>query len=71
MSFVKVTLPMVLKSPYELIDLSIKIAYDGLQPELTNFLKKSNPDWIIYDFTAYWLPLPHMNIIFTKHFIPP
>lgn len=34
----------------------LKKAYDGLQPELTLFLKESNPDWIIHDFAPYWLP---------------
>ncbi|KAM7505309.1 hypothetical protein LguiB_004213 [Lonicera macranthoides] len=33
----------------------LKKAADGLEPELTQFLKKSRPDWIIYDFFAHWL----------------
>ncbi|KAK1410624.1 hypothetical protein QVD17_37161 [Tagetes erecta] len=34
----------------------LKKAYDGLQPEVTRFLEKESPDWIIYDFAPYWLP---------------
>ncbi|KAM7505314.1 hypothetical protein LguiB_004218 [Lonicera macranthoides] len=33
----------------------LKKAADGLEPELTQFLEKSRPDWIIYDFFAHWL----------------
>ncbi|KAK1410622.1 hypothetical protein QVD17_37159 [Tagetes erecta] len=34
----------------------LKTAFDGLQPEVTQFLEKESPDWIIYDFAPYWLP---------------
>ncbi|OIT22934.1 PREDICTED: putative UDP-rhamnose:rhamnosyltransferase 1 [Nicotiana attenuata] len=34
----------------------LKKAFDGLESELTQFLEDSVPDWIIYDFTPYWLP---------------
>ncbi|GJX40070.1 UDP-glycosyltransferase 91D1-like protein [Tanacetum coccineum] len=34
----------------------LKKAFDGLQPEVTRFLEKESPDWIIYDFAPYWLP---------------
>ncbi|KAJ7953511.1 UDP-glycosyltransferase [Quillaja saponaria] len=34
----------------------LKHSYDGLQKQLSEFLEDSNPDWIIYDFTPYWLP---------------
>ncbi|CAH1436991.1 unnamed protein product [Lactuca virosa] len=34
----------------------LKKAFDGLQPEVTRFLKAESPDWIIYDFAPYWLP---------------
>ncbi|PWA90468.1 UDP-Glycosyltransferase superfamily protein [Artemisia annua] len=34
----------------------LKKAFDGLQPEVTQFLEKESPDWIIYDFAPYWLP---------------
>nr|Q6VAA8.1 RecName: Full=UDP-glycosyltransferase 91D1 [Stevia rebaudiana]AAR06918.1 UDP-glycosyltransferase 91D1 [Stevia rebaudiana] len=34
----------------------LKKAVDGLQPEVTRFLEQHSPDWIIYDFTHYWLP---------------
>ncbi|CAK9169199.1 unnamed protein product [Ilex paraguariensis] len=41
--------------PYDKVQY-LKKAFDGLQTELTQFLKISNPDWIIYDFTSHWLP---------------
>ncbi|KAI5669744.1 hypothetical protein M9H77_19597 [Catharanthus roseus] len=34
----------------------LKKAYDGLEPDLTNFLENSLPDWIIHDFSSFWLP---------------
>ncbi|KAL6993225.1 hypothetical protein U1Q18_011340 [Sarracenia purpurea var. burkii] len=34
----------------------LKKAFDGLEPDLTRFLKASAPDWIIYDFAPHWLP---------------
>lgn len=34
----------------------LKKAFDGLEPELTRFLEDSIPDFIIHDFTPYWLP---------------
>ncbi|KAJ7950117.1 UDP-glycosyltransferase [Quillaja saponaria] len=34
----------------------LKMAYDGLQESLTQLLKSSAPDWILYDFAADWLP---------------
>ncbi|XP_048233365.1 UDP-glycosyltransferase 91A1-like [Ricinus communis] len=34
----------------------LKNAYDGLKEPITIFLETSNPDWLLYDFTAYWLP---------------
>ncbi|KAK1410621.1 hypothetical protein QVD17_37158 [Tagetes erecta] len=34
----------------------LKTAFDGLQPEITHFLEKESPDWIVYDFAPYWLP---------------
>ncbi|KAF2302558.1 hypothetical protein GH714_037729 [Hevea brasiliensis] len=38
------------KTPY------LKIAFDGFQGPLLQFLQTSTPDWIIYDFAPYWLP---------------
>ncbi|KAF8404722.1 hypothetical protein HHK36_009611 [Tetracentron sinense] len=35
---------------------SLKMAYDGLEAPLTTFLQNSVPNWIIFDFAAYWLP---------------
>ncbi|KAL2504487.1 UDP-glycosyltransferase 91A1 [Abeliophyllum distichum] len=34
----------------------LKKAFDGLETELTRFLKEAVPDWIIYDFAPHWLP---------------
>ncbi|KAI3519000.1 hypothetical protein L1887_07960 [Cichorium endivia] len=34
----------------------LKKAVDGLQPEVTRFLKAESPDWVIYDFAPYWVP---------------
>nr|XP_043633406.1 UDP-glycosyltransferase 91D2-like [Erigeron canadensis] len=34
----------------------LKKAFDGLRPQVTRFLEKESPDWIIYDFAPYWLP---------------
>ncbi|KAL6007421.1 hypothetical protein ACLOJK_032918 [Asimina triloba] len=36
----------------------LKKAYDGLQQSMVALLERSRPgpDWIIHDFTAYWLP---------------
>lgn len=31
-------------------------ACNGLQESMTEFLKMSTPDWILYDFNAHWLP---------------
>nr|UXM20062.1 UGT38 [Panax notoginseng] len=33
----------------------LKIAYDGLQQSITEFIQNSTPDLIIFDFVAYWL----------------
>nr|XP_043619407.1 UDP-glycosyltransferase 91A1-like [Erigeron canadensis] len=33
----------------------LKIANDGLQKPIQDFLKTSSPNWIIYDFATYWL----------------
>uniref|UniRef100_A0A251SIB9 Glycosyltransferase n=1 Tax=Helianthus annuus TaxID=4232 RepID=A0A251SIB9_HELAN len=65
-SLVKLTLPHVQELPQNAeatMDLRtgdthdhLKRAFDGLQPEVTRFLKEESPDWIIYDFAPYWLP---------------
>jgi len=34
----------------------LKLAYDGLQDDVTEILKTSNPDWVFYDFATEWLP---------------
>ncbi|KAL6227625.1 hypothetical protein ACLB2K_001582 [Fragaria x ananassa] len=34
----------------------LKIAQDGLEAGVSNFLETHTPDWIINDFTPYWLP---------------
>ncbi|KAL3524958.1 hypothetical protein ACH5RR_013330 [Cinchona calisaya] len=64
-TFVKIPLPKVNGLPENAeatVDLQsdhvpfLKIAYDGLESELTRFLENSSPDWIVYDFSSYWLP---------------
>ncbi|KAL6225065.1 hypothetical protein ACLB2K_003917 [Fragaria x ananassa] len=34
----------------------LKIAYDYLREPITQFLKSSNPDWVLFDFVPYWVP---------------
>ncbi|MFX9847885.1 hypothetical protein ABTP16_18720, partial [Acinetobacter baumannii] len=34
----------------------LKKAFDGMESELTRFLERSAPDWIIFDFAPHWLP---------------
>ncbi|KAM5577021.1 UDP-glycosyltransferase 91A1-like [Rosa sericea] len=34
----------------------LKIAYDSLQEPITQFLKTSKPDWLLFDFAPYWVP---------------
>ncbi|KAF9610469.1 hypothetical protein IFM89_022433 [Coptis chinensis] len=34
----------------------LKKAFDGLKNPFACFLEDSVPDWIIYDFSSYWLP---------------
>ncbi|XP_021689009.2 putative UDP-rhamnose:rhamnosyltransferase 1 [Hevea brasiliensis] len=46
----------------------LKIAYDGLQGPLLQFLKTSTPDWIIYDFAPYWLPSIAANLRISRAF---
>ncbi|XP_022773895.1 UDP-glycosyltransferase 91A1 [Durio zibethinus] len=41
--------------PYNKV-LYLKLALDGLQDSLANFLETSSPDWLLLDFAAYWLP---------------
>nr|BBC62119.1 glucosyltransferase 26 [Nemophila menziesii] len=33
----------------------LKLAFDGLQEPLSQFLEESTPDWIFYDYAIYWL----------------
>ncbi|XWS33407.1 hypothetical protein CRYUN_Cryun22dG0079900 [Craigia yunnanensis] len=54
--------------PYKKV-IYLKIAFDGLQESLVKFLETSSPDWILHDFTAYWLPSLARNLgIFTTFF---
>ncbi|XP_024991221.1 UDP-glycosyltransferase 91A1-like [Cynara cardunculus var. scolymus] len=47
----------------------LKMASDGLRLPVTNFLKTSSPDWIIYDFTTYWLgPIAAEHGVLTAYF---
>ena len=34
----------------------LKKAQEGLQDPLADFLRSSKPDWLLFDFTAYWVP---------------
>jgi soyasaponin III rhamnosyltransferase len=34
----------------------LKLAYNGLQDDVTEILKTSKPDWVFYDCAADWLP---------------
>jgi soyasaponin III rhamnosyltransferase len=34
----------------------LKLAYDGLQDDITEILKTSKPDWVLYDYAEDWLP---------------
>lgn len=64
-TFVKLSMPKVeglaenAEAPTDIgrseIPLLMK-AFDGLEPELTQFLEAESPDWIIYDMIVYWLP---------------
>nr|UOH28391.1 triterpenoid saponin 2''-O-rhamnosyltransferase [Glycyrrhiza uralensis]BBN60803.1 UDP-glycosyltransferase 91H11 [Glycyrrhiza uralensis] len=49
----------------------LKLAYEGLQGDVTELLKTSKPDWVFYDFASGWLapiakslniPCAHYNI---------
>ncbi|KAK9096843.1 hypothetical protein Sjap_022340 [Stephania japonica] len=40
-------------------------AFDGLETSLRHFIKHSPPNWIIYDFSAHWLPT-----VAAQHHIP-
>ncbi|PON40933.1 UDP-glucuronosyl/UDP-glucosyltransferase [Parasponia andersonii] len=34
---------------------TLKKAHDGLQDSLSNFLRSSKPDWLLFDFMSYWV----------------
>ncbi|XP_004287868.1 PREDICTED: putative UDP-rhamnose:rhamnosyltransferase 1 [Fragaria vesca subsp. vesca] len=34
----------------------LKIAHDGLEQGISEFLQAQSPDWIIHDFAPHWLP---------------
>ncbi|KAJ3705377.1 hypothetical protein LUZ61_009082 [Rhynchospora tenuis] len=34
----------------------LRIAYDGLERQLSDFLQIASPDWIIIDYAPYWVP---------------
>ncbi|GMN34021.1 hypothetical protein TIFTF001_004455 [Ficus carica] len=40
----------------------LKKAYDNLQNPMAEFLEASQPDWLLYDFVAYWLPDVSRNV---------
>ncbi|CAN0878475.1 UDP-glycosyltransferase 91A1 [Linum grandiflorum] len=64
-TFVKLDLPSVENLPataHATSDLPIedvsylKKAYDLLNPQLADFLRSSNPDWIVFDYVPFWVP---------------
>ncbi|CAH9106231.1 unnamed protein product [Cuscuta europaea] len=34
----------------------LKEAMDGMETEVTRFLERTSPDWIIFDFAQHWIP---------------
>ncbi|XP_059307392.1 putative UDP-rhamnose:rhamnosyltransferase 1 [Lycium ferocissimum] len=63
-TFVKIPLPKVDGLPENAeatMDITneeiiyLKKAMDGMEKEVTKFLEKNTPDWIIQDFAQYWL----------------
>ncbi|XP_049378916.1 putative UDP-rhamnose:rhamnosyltransferase 1 [Solanum stenotomum] len=64
-TFVKIPLPKIDGLPKDAeatIDIItseemtyLKKAMDGMEKDVTNFLEKNCPDWIIQDFAQYWL----------------
>lgn len=76
--FVKLPLPKIhnlpenaeatIEVPFDKVKY-LKMAYDGLQLPLFQFLEKSKPDWIFHDFAPYWLPPIAARLkIFTSFF---
>ncbi|PON84724.1 UDP-glucuronosyl/UDP-glucosyltransferase [Trema orientale] len=41
---------------------TLKKAHDGLRDSLSDFLRSSTPDWLLFDFAAYWVPDMARNI---------
>ncbi|KAK9949357.1 hypothetical protein M0R45_004884 [Rubus argutus] len=41
--------------PYDVIPY-LKVAHDGLEQGISEFLQTNAPDWIIHDFAPHWLP---------------
>ncbi|KAH0714149.1 hypothetical protein KY284_007054 [Solanum tuberosum] len=63
-TFVKIPLPKIDGLPKDAeatMDITneeiiyLKKAMDGMEKDVTNFLEKNCPDWIIQDFAQYWL----------------
>ncbi|KAI3824340.1 hypothetical protein L1987_05798 [Smallanthus sonchifolius] len=47
----------------------LKIASDGFKEPITDFIKTSSPNWIIYDFVTYWLgPIAAKHGVGTAYF---
>ncbi|KAI3717141.1 hypothetical protein L1987_68536 [Smallanthus sonchifolius] len=47
----------------------LKIASDGFKEPVTDFIKTSSPNWIIYDFATYWLgPIAAQHGVGTAYF---
>ncbi|CAH2035057.1 unnamed protein product [Thlaspi arvense] len=47
---------------------SLKSAFDLLQAPLTEFLQRSSPDWVIFDYASYWLPQVAAELGISKGF---
>ncbi|ESQ38451.1 hypothetical protein EUTSA_v10028640mg [Eutrema salsugineum] len=47
---------------------SLKSAFDLLKLPVTEFLRRSSPDWIIYDYASHWLPSIAMELGISKAF---
>ncbi|KAJ8765624.1 hypothetical protein K2173_014746 [Erythroxylum novogranatense] len=53
--------------PYNII-LYLKLALDGLKEQVSKFLGTLSPDWVLYDFTHYWMPEIATSLDISKAF---
>ncbi|KAF6143533.1 hypothetical protein GIB67_029702 [Kingdonia uniflora] len=40
----------------------LKKAFDGLEPQVSTFLTKAKPDWVVFDYAPHWLPSLASNL---------